>query len=81
MSLHLPIGPLITRPGSEPVPRCEASTYKPLAVDIATAPSGPIFKSFTTFNKIVLENVKLFTLKFKTINWLHCSIYSLNNED
>ena len=31
MALHLPIGPLKTRSGLEPVPRCEPSTYQPIS--------------------------------------------------
>ena len=42
MALHLPIGPLKTRSELEPVPRYEPSTYKPIADDITTAPSGPV---------------------------------------
>ena len=36
MALHLPIGPLKTRSGLEPVPT------SPLADDIVTAPSGSV---------------------------------------
>ena len=42
MALHLPIGSFKTRSGLKPVPRCEPSTYQPLADDITTAPSGPV---------------------------------------
>ena len=31
VALHLPIGPLKTRSGFEPVPRCEPSTYQPIS--------------------------------------------------
>ena len=31
VALHLSIGPLKTRSGLEPVPRCEPSTYQPIA--------------------------------------------------
>ena len=31
MALHLPIGPLKTRSGLKPVPRCEPSTYQPIS--------------------------------------------------
>ena len=31
MPLHLPTGPLKTRYGLEPVPRCEPSTYQPIS--------------------------------------------------
>ena len=31
VALHLPIGPLKTRSGLEPVPRCEPSTYLPIS--------------------------------------------------
>ena len=47
VALHLPIGPLKTRSGSEPVPRCRVANpvpTSPLADDIATAPSGPVNK-------------------------------------
>ena len=38
MAIHLPIGPLKTRSGLEPVPT------SPLADDITTAPSGPVIE-------------------------------------
>ena len=40
-ALHLPTGPLKTRSGLKPVPRCEHSTYQPIVPsDLATVPSG-----------------------------------------
>ena len=42
VALYLPTGPLKTYSGYESVPRCEPSTYQPLANDLATKPSGPV---------------------------------------
>ena len=44
MAIHLPIGPLKTRSGLEPVPRYESSTYQLLADDITTAPYNIILR-------------------------------------
>ena len=52
MALHLPIGHLKTRSGLEPVPRCEPSTISPLAHDITTAPSEPVFSQGATVTVI-----------------------------
>ena len=40
MALHIPIGPLKTCSGLEPVPRCKPTSSS--ADDIATAPSVPV---------------------------------------
>ena len=42
MDTHLPIRPLKTRSGFEPVLRGEPSTYQLITDDIVTAPSGPV---------------------------------------
>ena len=58
MALHLPIGPLKTRSGLEPVPRCEPGNYQPMT---ATAPSGPIWISDVVYTFIREKNNGLLT--------------------
>ena len=71
MAIHLPFGSLKTRSGLEPVPRCEPSTYQPLADDITTAPSGPVFR--------LAANVLLYTPPYRQdITILHCQKALMN---
>ena len=43
MALHLPIGPLKSRYGLEPVPRCEPSTYQPISQRLSHCAIGAGF--------------------------------------
>ena len=49
MTLHLPIGHLKPHCGLELVPRCEPSSYQPIADDVATAPLKPIFTNVGSY--------------------------------
>ena len=55
MALHLPIRPLKTRSGLEPVPRCEPST---------TAPSGPVSYTYS----LIHLNSALYRSRYRDSN-------------
>ena len=62
MTLHLPIGSLKTHSRLEPVPKCEPSTYQPIADDITTAPSvNLVFKKSinSLFPDMFIEQVDI----------------------